>query len=163
MGSIDMQSLIVGVFFGAFFGIFTGWALISFRLGKEQAAEKNLSLEKNLGDEKERLRKKESLVLELSRRLSTRNAEYAHLQEKYREGEKDREALIGKCQAEFRNLANDILEEKTLKFTEQNRVNLEAVLRPLNEKIQDFEKQVADTYDKEAKERFSLQKEIRNL
>ena len=41
---------------------------------------------------------------------------------------------------QFENLANKILEEKTLKFTEQNQQNLKNILNPLQEKITDFEK-----------------------
>jgi DNA recombination protein RmuC len=64
---------------------------------------------------------------------------------------------------QFKNLANDILENKTRTFTEQNKTNMDALLKPLGEKIRDFEKRVEETYDKESKQRFSLEGEIRNL
>lgn len=64
---------------------------------------------------------------------------------------------------EFRNLANEILEQKGAAFTERNRENLQAILNPLSEKIRLFEKKVEETYDKESKQRFSLQQEIHNL
>ena len=64
---------------------------------------------------------------------------------------------------EFRNLANEILEQKGAAFTERNRVNLQAILSPLSEKIHLFEKKVEETYDKESKQRFSLQQEIQSL
>jgi len=76
---------------------------------------------------------------------------------------KDIEKLQDNFRNEFRNLANEILEEKTKKFTEQNRTKLDEILKPLSEKIKDFEKKVDDTYDKESKQRFSLEKEIKNL
>ena len=47
---------------------------------------------------------------------------------------------------QFENLANKILEEKTLKFTEQNQQNLKNILNPLQEKITDFEKKVENTH-----------------
>lgn len=64
---------------------------------------------------------------------------------------------------EFRNLANEILEQKGAAFTERNRENLQAILNPLSEKIRLFEKKVEETYDKESKQRYSLQQEIHNL
>lgn len=64
---------------------------------------------------------------------------------------------------EFKNLANEIFEEKSTKFTEQNRMNLETVLKPLSGQIKDFQKRVEDSYDKESKDRFSLVKEIKSL
>ena len=63
----------------------------------------------------------------------------------------------------FKNIANEIFEDKSKKFTATNRETLNAVLSPLQERIQQFEKRVEETYDKESKERFSLAKEIENL
>jgi DNA recombination protein RmuC len=65
--------------------------------------------------------------------------------------------------AQFKNLANGILETNAKRFTEQNRTNIDALLKPLSDKIKDFEKKVEDTYDKESKQRFSLESEIRSL
>lgn len=65
--------------------------------------------------------------------------------------------------AQFKNLANGILETNTKRFTDQNRTNIDALLKPLSDKIKDFEKKVEDTYDKESKQRFSLESEIRSL
>ncbi len=70
-----------------------------------------------------------------------------------------REELTG----QFKSLANDILDEKSRKFADQNKSNLETLLRPLGERIRDFEKKVDEVYDKEAKQRFSLEKEIKTL
>ena len=68
-----------------------------------------------------------------------------------------------KMTLEFKNLANEILEKKGKDFTENNKENMESILKPLREKIQQFEKKVEETYDREAKERFSLAKEIKSL
>jgi len=65
--------------------------------------------------------------------------------------------------AEFKNLANEILEQKSKTFTESNKQNIEDILKPLSEKIQGFEKKVEDTYDKESKQRFSLEQQIKQL
>ncbi|PCH60900.1 MAG: DNA recombination protein RmuC [SAR86 cluster bacterium] len=64
---------------------------------------------------------------------------------------------------EFKNIANEILEDKSQKFTDSNKRNMAAILTPLQERIQLFEKKVEETYDKESKERFSLAKEVQNL
>ncbi len=63
----------------------------------------------------------------------------------------------------FKNIANEIFEEKSQKFTSTSKESLNNVLAPLQEKISRFEKRVEETYDKESKERFSLAKEIQNL
>ncbi len=63
----------------------------------------------------------------------------------------------------FKNLANEIFDEKSRKFEAKNKESLSIVLSPLQEKISQFEKRVEETYDKESKERFSLGKEIETL
>jgi DNA recombination protein RmuC len=63
----------------------------------------------------------------------------------------------------FENLSNKILDEKTRKFTEQNKENIGSVLNPLREQLGDFRKKIEDVYDKETKDRLSLYHEISNL
>jgi len=67
------------------------------------------------------------------------------------------------AQLEFEKIAQKLLEEKAGKFTESNRQNIEALLKPLNDNIAEFKKKVEETYHSESKERHSLQNEIKNL
>ncbi|MFC1749733.1 DNA recombination protein RmuC [Pseudomonadota bacterium] len=64
---------------------------------------------------------------------------------------------------QFQNLANKILDEKSKKFTDQNKINLDQVLNPLREQLGDFRRKVEDVYEKESKDRMSLFHEINNL
>jgi DNA recombination protein RmuC len=102
-------------------------------------------------------------IEEMAGELSGKEAERKNLEERIKEQKTEMERLQERFKTEFRNLANEILEEKTLKFTEQNKIRLEELLKPFGEKIRDFEKKVEETYDKESKQRFSLEKEIRQL
>jgi DNA recombination protein RmuC len=68
-----------------------------------------------------------------------------------------------KYTTEFENIANKILEEKSNKFTEQNKTNLDVILNPLKEKIKDFEDKVDKAYKAESAERITLKAEIKNL
>jgi DNA recombination protein RmuC len=65
--------------------------------------------------------------------------------------------------AEFKNLANEIFDSKQRVFKEQSQAQLDGILKPLSERIKDFEKRVEDTYSQESKERFSLIREVKNL
>ena len=65
--------------------------------------------------------------------------------------------------AAFKNIANEIFEERSKKFTVANRESLSAILSPLQEKIQKFEKRVEETYINESKERYALTNQIENL
>jgi len=64
---------------------------------------------------------------------------------------------------QFEKVAQQIFEEKSGKFTETNKVNIEALLKPLNENIDTFKKKVEETYDKESKQRFSLEEKVKDL
>lgn len=64
---------------------------------------------------------------------------------------------------EFENLANKIFEDKSTKFSQLNHESLLTLLKPLGENIESFKKKVEDTYDKESKQRFSLEEKIKEL
>jgi DNA recombination protein RmuC len=65
--------------------------------------------------------------------------------------------------SQFKNLANEILEDKSKRFTEQNAANLDALLKPLQTKLTEFKEQVNTSYGNEARERFALKSEIERL
>jgi DNA recombination protein RmuC len=64
---------------------------------------------------------------------------------------------------QFKNLANEILEDKSKRFTEQNAASLDALLKPLQTKLTEFKEQVSNTYGNEARERHALKNEIERL
>lgn len=64
---------------------------------------------------------------------------------------------------EFKLLADQILEDKSQRFTKINQENIDRLLKPLGENIQQFQKQVQEVYEKESKERFSLGNEVKHL
>lgn len=63
----------------------------------------------------------------------------------------------------FRNLANEILKQNTSDLKAQNEERLREILNPLKTNIDDFRKTVTETYNNEARERFSLSERIREL
>jgi len=64
---------------------------------------------------------------------------------------------------QFKNLANEILEDKSKRFTEQNAANLDVLLKPLQTKLSEFKEQVSTSYGNEARERHALKSEIERL
>jgi len=165
---MDYLFLAIGLVFGAIGGILF-YKNISLKNISKLTSEKNISEEKNktfveeIDKYKIEIENKENLIIELNKDIATKSANFANLNEKLSEQKKDIDNLQEKFRLEFKNLANEILEEKTKKFTEQNKINIDDILKPLSEKIKDFEKKVEDTYDKESKQRFSLKEEIKRL
>ncbi|MCZ4281589.1 DNA recombination protein RmuC [Kiloniella laminariae] len=121
----------------------------------------------------ELLEKQQQLETELANkreiiaRLENRDAESRTTLQKEREAQTEKLQILDearqKLTEQFENLANRILEEKSRKFTEQNKQGLEVLLNPLKENIVSFQKKVEETYDKESKERFSLHREVERL
>lgn len=64
---------------------------------------------------------------------------------------------------EFKVLANEILQEKSKSFSEMNHERLAEILNPLKERLEGFKKTVEETYNNEARERFSLKEQIKDL
>jgi DNA recombination protein RmuC len=96
---------------------------------------------------------------ENARLLSALNLERRQADEKLKLLADAREALA----EHFQNLANRIFEEKGEKLVQQNAANLDSLLKPLGERLKEFQVRVEETYDKESKQRFSLQNEIQKL
>jgi DNA recombination protein RmuC len=64
---------------------------------------------------------------------------------------------------QFRALANDILEEKSRRFTEQNQTNLGLLLDPLKTRLQEFQAKVDQVYVQESKDRSALAQQVTSL
>ncbi|WP_416867924.1 MAG: DNA recombination protein RmuC [Imperialibacter sp.] len=102
-------------------------------------------------------------VIQLSTRNSTLEANYKNLQERLKEHKKEVAELQQRFTVEFKHLAQEIFEEKSKKFTDQNKTNIAEVLNPLREKIAEFEKKVEDTNKESLKWNSSLSEQIKNL
>lgn len=64
---------------------------------------------------------------------------------------------------EFKVLANEILEEKSKRFTEQNETQLRGLLDPLRDRIREFQGKVEEVYVHEGQERSRLAEQVRQL
>ncbi|AEV33576.1 hypothetical protein Oweho_2608 [Owenweeksia hongkongensis DSM 17368] len=127
------------------------------------AEERNKSLSENLAQAKTSLEDERRQTLHLSTELSKREAEYHALSEKLAEQKAEVEKLNQKFSVEFKNLANEILEEKSKKFTDQNKENLDTLLNPLREKLTDFQKKVEQSNMDGEKRGAALNEQLKNL
>jgi DNA recombination protein RmuC len=133
---------------------------------RERLLAKELEIEKNQNT----LKKSEADVVYLQSQLQAFREDNARLTTSLElEGKqfKEKMSLLNESRDQlgvaFKNIANEIFDDKSKKFTAINKESLSMVLGPLQSKIVQFEKRVEDTYDKESKERFSLAKEIESL
>lgn len=118
--------------------------------GKLQSAEQDLM-------------KKDDKILELSNQVSELQQKEVHLNEKLTTQKIDIEEFRKTSEVEFENIANRILKSKSSEFTETNKANIESLLKPLGEDINKFKTKVEEVYEKESKQRFSLEEKVKEL
>jgi DNA recombination protein RmuC len=111
----------------------------------------------------EKLNAKDHTILELTSQNSKLSANNSFLSEKLENQKTEFEELQKTAHLQFEKIANKLFEEKSSKFTETNKASIETLLNPLKEDINKFKTKVEETYDKESKERFSLEKVVKEL
>ncbi|KRO67650.1 MAG: DNA polymerase V [Cryomorphaceae bacterium BACL21 MAG-121220-bin10] len=129
-------------------------AILEAQVAQERATnqQKSQALEV-LQSEKERL----------SQDLIRSQSQGEHLTAKLNDQKKELENIQERFTSEFENLAQKILEAKSEKFTKQNQENLNLVLKPLQEKIEQFEKRVESTHKDNIDYHASLRQQIIGL
>ena len=168
MDLVSLGVLVVGLLAGAVIGF-----LVSKVLSKKDDQSDQLSAAKlELQFEQQRVKTHQEELLELNGQLraereslikvngekASLEANYKNLNERLMEQREEVKQLQDRFAAEFKNLANDIFEEKSKKFTDQNRTNLDELLKPLGQKLTDFEKKVEQT-NKDSLERSAALRE----
>ncbi|MAJ50400.1 MAG: DNA recombination protein RmuC [Flammeovirgaceae bacterium] len=131
------------------------------QLNMEQ--DRTVSLEKNLKKIDQLLKEEHAKTEKLNTENATLSANLLNLQEKLDTQKKEVSELQNKFSLEFKNLANEIFEEKSKKFTDQNKNNLGEILTPLKERIQKFEQQVTTSNKESIHWNTALQEQLKNM
>ena len=126
----------------------------------QQKIEELKTLNNNLANEISSIQRSKEELLFTNAEL---NAHYKNLQENLENQKEDFLKLQETTRLQFEKTANQILEEKSEKFSQLNQNQLKLILEPFQEKINELKNTVSETYDKEAKERFSLGEKVREL
>ncbi|MDY7394022.1 DNA recombination protein RmuC [Aureibaculum sp. 2210JD6-5] len=155
-----------------FIGAFIGKLLTKVASEKEKSAliERNNILntikensEKTISEQQLEFKRLQSEKEDIVKVNIQQDAAINNLKEKLSEQKSELENIQEKFTKEFENLANKILEEKSSKFTEQNKENLKNILNPLNEKIKLFEDKVDKTHKESIDYHAALRQQIIGL
>ncbi|MFT4849126.1 MAG: DNA recombination protein RmuC [Sediminicola sp.] len=95
--------------------------------------------------------------------FAKRNTEFENLEQKLIEQKSEVEKLQEKFTNEFEVLANKILDNKSEKFTKQNKENIDGILKPLQLKIESFEKKVDESHKESIDRHAMLRQQIIGL
>ncbi len=150
---------------GLLLGIALGFLASRQKSGAEKAqlSERASILEKDLNEKKNQLIDETQKVVQLSTELASLKSDYKNQQDRLNEQNDELKTLQEKFTKEFENLANKIFEEKSYKFTQQNKENLNEILNPLSQKIREFEQKVEDKHIKDTEARAGLVQQIKSL
>ncbi|MDF2397236.1 DNA recombination protein RmuC [Pseudomonas sp. 3MA1] len=106
---------------------------------------------------------KENELRRLDAQAASLHAELREQQESHQQRLSDLQGSRDELRAQFAELAGKIFDEREQRFAETSQQRLGQLLDPLKERIQSFEKRVEESYQAEARERFSLAKELERL
>lgn len=168
----DSLILILTILISAAIGAYLGMLFIKLKSKSEQSTleerqnQMSLTIEglkQNLSkletDREDIRREKEFLNTELTRK----NTEYENLQQQNLKRDEELEERQEQLRKDFELLATKILDEKSEKFTLQNKENIKNILNPLQEKIQIFEKKVDDTQKESISMHSALKEQLLGL
>ena len=162
---IDLLIYLIITIASIFIGLFLGKNFTRLKFEKKQATleERNTILSNSFHEITEDLKnsqlEKEALIATKTR-LDT---ELKNSELKLVENKQELDKIQEKFTKEFENLANKILDEKSSKFTEQNKLNITSILTPLKEKIEVFEKKVSESQKESIGMHSALKEQLNNL
>ncbi|MEP0367826.1 MAG: DNA recombination protein RmuC [Cyclobacteriaceae bacterium] len=163
--------LIVGLLAGAGLGYLL--AKVTSKTGGEETQKLRMELEmeqkqnqaqtEQFREMNEQLKEEREKIINLNSEKSRLEANYRNLNEKLEEQKKEVGQLQEKFTVEFKNLANEILEDKSKKFTDQNQKNIGELLNPLKEKIERFEKKVEQSSKESLEQNTALKTQLDHI
>ncbi len=136
---------------------------LALELAREQQALDRQEAEQRLARAQQAAEEQAREVVRLNSALATEQERAKGLLEKLASGKAELEQLQARMTTEFENIANRLLTERGKVLNEQHQEKLGTILKPLQERILEFQQQVRDAYEKEGRERFALKGEIGKL
>jgi DNA recombination protein RmuC len=166
---MDLFSLILGLLLGLIAG---GIAYAWYSRGlqntaledaRRQQAQERADLEQRLAEHSRTISERTSEVVQLNGALATERERNRGLLERLEEQKAELEQLQARMTTEFENIANRLLTQRGKELNEQQQEKLGIIVKPLQDRIREFEEQVRKAYETEGRERHLLKSEIGKL
>lgn len=154
---MEIVYILIGIIAGSLIGY-----LIATR--KTTMLHTQLVMQQEQNHELLRTNQQQATQLSTSRQeLAIAQTEKKALEERLQNQKQEIEALHKQFNLEFENIANRIFQQKAENFNRLSTENLTNLLKPFGDNLKEFRHQVAEVYDKESKQRFSLEEKIKEL
>ena len=159
---------------GTLFGFLIGWLVVRINFVSKYILKKEVqdhykpkdfcdNLSTQIASLENKLRQSQSEKEQLIGRIHLEMQQVSSLKEKLEEQKWQASEWHKKSMDAFENLANNILEEKSRRFSIQNLNQIGQILQPLQDQIKQFESDIEKRYLESTKEQVSLKKEIESL
>ena len=168
----DNIILILAILVAAAIGAYLGMLFTKLKTKSEQSTleERQHQLGLTINDLKDTISKietdREAIRREkefLNTELSRRNTEFENLQQQNLKRDEELAQQQEQLRKDFELMASKILDEKSEKFTLQNKENIKNILNPLEEKIKTFEKKVEDSQKESISMHSALKEQLLGL
>ena len=168
----DNIILIIAILISGGIGAYIGMTITKLKSKSDQSTlqERQNQLGLTIEELKQNLSKIESEREEIRREkeflnseLTRKNTEYENLQIHNLKRDEELAKQQEQLRKDFELMASKILDEKSEKFTLQNKENIKNILNPLQEKIQVFEKKVEDTQKESISMHSALKEQLLGL
>jgi DNA recombination protein RmuC len=168
----DNIILIIAILIAAGIGAYLGMLFTKLKSKSDKGAieERQHQLQNTINDLKQNLSKLETEREEIRREkdflnteLTRKNADFENLQQQNLKRDEELATQQEQLRKDFELLATKILDEKSEKFTIQNKENIKQILNPLQEKIQVFEKKVEDSQKESISMHSALKEQLLGL
>ncbi len=168
----DTLILLIAIIISAIVGAYLGILFTKLKSKSEQSTleERQSQLSITINDLKQNISKIESEREDIRREkellnaeLSRKNTEYENLQEQNLKRDEELAKQQEQLRKDFELMASKILDEKSEKFTIQNKENIKNILNPLEEKIKTFEKKVEDSQKESISMHSALKEQLLGL
>jgi len=131
---------------------------------EKEKSEQDFAEIKQINDAlQQKLRHQSELTHSMEKDAIILEQQFAAAQSIWQEKEALFQSQKSQMQIEFKQLAQDILQQQQQRLAAENEKQLGSLLNPLETQIKHFQEKVEMSYQAEAKERFSLVREIKNL
>ena len=128
-----------------------------------KAAQQSDSLRQNIQKLQDKLDENARLLNEAYTVSASLKAENRNMAEKLETQKQEIADMHKQFNLEFENIANKIFQQKTETFNKLSTESLSSLLKPFGDNLNEFKHQVAEVYEKESKQRFSLEDRIKEL
>lgn len=166
---MEWSSLLIGLSLGLLLGAIAmhlwgrGKGDTALRTLLDEHANDKREHERRVGEKEKQLTERHERISSLSGSLGAEQEKVKALEARLLEHRSAQEEARAEMERQFKLTASELLESKGKQLGEQQAKDLNAILKPLQERIAEFKKQVEETYEKEGRERFALKGEIGKL